>query len=457
MDKRVTQLSALIPLNFLIAVLFAAIGSAQSVNPIPVPMPVPSIEIDTDAIREAVRAKVETKARVWEKIERVEAQQKVAVMRGGGDNNEDRLYQSGTRALDNGRWDEAIAQFTRVASIGGTRADGATYWIAWAQNRVGNSAAALESLGKLRQQFPQSRWVPEARALEVEIRQSAGQPVRPEAVQDDELKLMALNSLVRADEPKAITIIDRILKGTASPRLKERALFVLAQSASPQARQMVAEIAKGAGNPDLQTKAVMYLGAVGGAETRQTLQEIYKSSNSLEVKRSILRAFMTSGDRARLLDIAKSEQAPELRAEAVQQLGAMGAQEELFALYQNDSSSEVRRRIIQAMFAGNNQARLTQLLKIETDPGLRRSIVQNLGQMSSPQIIETLVSVYSTEKDENVRRAVIDAFGNQRNAKILVELARKETDPALKRRIMDRLSQLKSTEATDYFLEVLSK
>ena len=30
------------------------------------------------------------------------------VMIGRGDNNEDRNYQNGTRALDNGRWDEAV-------------------------------------------------------------------------------------------------------------------------------------------------------------------------------------------------------------------------------------------------------------------------------------------------------------------------------------------------------------
>ncbi len=380
---------------------------------------------------------------------------KVMTLREGG--NEDRAYQNGTRLLDNGRWDEAIQQFTRVISLSGSRADGATYWIAWAQNKQGNSAAALEGLAKLRQSYPQSRWVTEARALEVEIRQAAGQPVRPEAVPDDELKLMALNSLVRADEQRAIPMIDKLLKGTASPRLKERALFVLAQNGSPQARQMVTDIAKGGGNPDLQAKAVNYLGVFGGAETRQTLLEIYKSSKSVEVKRSILRAFMASGDRDRLLDIAKTEESPELRAEAVQQLGAMGAQEQLSALYATEKAVEVRRRIIQAMFTGHNEDRLLQLLKVEADEELRRSIVQNIGQMASSQSSETLLSLYGTEKNENVRRAIIDAFANQRNVRVLIALANKETDPNLKKRIVERIANTKSAEATDYFLELLSK
>jgi HEAT repeat protein len=373
------------------------------------------------------------------------------------DNNDGRLYQSGTRALDNHRWDEAIELFARVISLGGPRVDGAMYWTAWAQNKQGNGASALEWLTRLRQTYANSRWVTEARALEVEIRQAAGQPVRPENVPDDELKLMALNSLVRGDEQRAIPMIDRIIRGTGSPRLKERALFVLAQNATPQARQIVLDIAKGGGNPDLQAKAVTYLAALGGPDTRQELPDIYKASTNVDVKRSILRAYLAAGDRARLLDVVKTDQSADLRAEAVQQLGAMGAQEELSQLYRAETSPDVRKRIIQSMFVGHNEAKLIQLLKTETEAELKRSIVQNLGMMASPSSAEVLVSVYASEKDEPVRRAVIDALSQQRNSKALVDLAKKETDPRMKKRMVERLSNMKSAEATDYFLELLSK
>jgi HEAT repeat protein len=374
-----------------------------------------------------------------------------------GDTNEDQAYQAGTRALDSARWDEAVMQFQRVVMLGGPRSDGAAYWTAWAQNRQGNGAAALASLEKLRQSFPNSKWLTEGRALEVEIRQATGQPVRPESVPDDELKLIALNSLIKADEQRVIPSIDKILRGTGSPRLKERALFVLAQNGTPQARQAVIEIAKGGGNPDLQAKAVTYLGALGGPESKQALPEIYKATASVDVKRSILRAFMAAGDRARLLDVAKTETSTDLRSEAVQQLGAMGAQDELSQLYQSETSPDVKKRIVQAMFTGHNEAKLIQLVRTETDEDLKRSIVQNLGMMASPASAEALTATYAADKNEAVRRAVIDAFGQQRNSKALIELAKKETDPAMKRRIVERLSSLKSTEATDYFLELLSK
>jgi HEAT repeat protein len=378
-----------------------------------------------------------------------------AVMR-RGDNNEDRAYQNGTRALDNGRWDEAIESFTHVVNQSGTRADGAMYWIAWAENKRGNGAAALEWLARMRKTHADSRWVTEARALEVEIRQRAGQPVKPENVPDEELRLMALNSLARADDQRAVPMLEKIVNGTGSPRLKERALYVLAQNGSPEARQIIIRIARG-GNPDLQARAVQHLGAFGGADSKQALLDIFKTSNNLAVKRNILRSFMSTGDRDQLLEVARTEPMVELRAEAVQQLGAMGAQEQLAQLYSTEKTIDVRKRIIQAMFARHNPDALVQLLKTETEPELRRTIVQNLGQMGSAQGAAALQALYASEKDEAVRRAVIDAFANQRNTKVLIELARKESDVAMKKRIVDRLSQMRTPEATDYFMEILGQ
>jgi hypothetical protein len=43
------------------------------------------------------------------------------------------------------------------------------------------------------------------------------------------------------------------------------------------------------------------------------------------------------------------------------------------------------------------------------------------------------------------------------SAKGLVEIARKETNPELKREAVQMLSNMKSKEATDYLMELISK
>src|SRR6185436_20058613 len=124
------------------------------------------------------------------------------------------------------------------------------------------------------------------------------------------------------------------------------------QSGSSRAREILGNVAKGGSNPDLQLRAIHYLGIMGGGDNRQVLADVYRSSTDTSVKRAIIRSFMVSGDRARLLSLAKTETAADLRGEAVQQLGVMGAHAELAELYSSETSVDVKKRIIQAMFVG---------------------------------------------------------------------------------------------------------
>ena len=116
-----------------------------------------------------------------------------------------------------------------------------------------------------------------------------------------ELKLMALNSLMHADEEEAIPLLEEILRGEQPTKLKERALFVLAQSGSQRANEIVAGIARDNQNPELQDKAITYLGIHGNGESMSLLAELYTTLESTESKRSVLHAFMVSEQQERLL------------------------------------------------------------------------------------------------------------------------------------------------------------
>ena len=272
------------------------------------------------------------------------------------DSREDKFYESGTSALNERRWDQAVEAFSQAVKAGGRRADGALYWKAYAENKQGQRAEALTTLGELMKRFPGSRWLNEAKVLEVEIRQASGQTVTPEHESDEELKLIALNALINTDAERAVPMLEKLLQGNQSPKLKERALFVLTQSNSPRAREVLAQFARGVPS-DLQKKALRYLGIYGTKENRHLLAEIYGSSSDQEVKRTILHSFMVSGDRERLLAAAKGEASPELRGDAIQQLGVMGARTELRELYQTENSVEVKERILRAMFIGGDAER----------------------------------------------------------------------------------------------------
>jgi HEAT repeat protein len=395
-----------------------------------------------------------------------------------------------------------------------------------------------------------------------------GQPARPDGESDDDLKLLALRNVLASDPDRAIPAIEKMIQANNSPKVKDQALFVLAQSGSPKALEVLSRIAKGSGNPDLQLKAIRYLGVFGqsgryilrrdgGSVTvlngarrsadgkadpkvedarranAQMLADIYSASTNLDVKREVLRSFMMTGEKERLLELAKNEKSPELRAEAIRQLGSMGGQTDLYKLYQVDLAAEVRRQIISAMVMSRSADQLLEIARAETDPKLRALAIQNLGVLSSsgwymgdrrtyalarpavraPQaptppaaatpptartaptppavatpaqpvppaaaatpraaaplvwaagasstpvdtvkIGEGLASIYKSDKDADVRKAVIEALYRQQNAKALVDIARVETDPAMKKALVQRLSTMKAKEATDYMLELL--
>jgi tetratricopeptide (TPR) repeat protein len=306
----------------------------------------------------------------------------------------DREYDAGTRALDSRHYDEAVSRFDRVVENKGPRADGALYWRAYALNRLGRRNDALASLATLRQQYPNSSWVKDGQALEVEVRQSNGKPPAPSQEANDDLKLMAINGLMNADPERAIPLLDGLLKGPASPQLKDRAMFVLTQNKSPQAHVVLIQFAKGgAGNPDLQERAVRYIGMTNTPESRQELAGIYASSNDVNVKRAILRSLMSPAASDTLFEIAKSEKNPELRRVALRQLAFAGNSAQAAQLYASEQSPENKDEIINGLFAHGDAKTMVELARKETDPERKKFIVSRLANMHNKEATDYLMEL----------------------------------------------------------------
>jgi tetratricopeptide (TPR) repeat protein len=371
------------------------------------------------------------------------------------DDRADDLYDEGRNAIEDGRYDRAVDRFNRLIDLKTTRTDAALYWKAYSLAKLGQRDEALTTLADLQKRFGDSRWLKDAKALDVEVRQASGQTVSPASQQDDELKLMALRGIMQSDPEQAFPIIEKILTGPNSLKVKDRALFVLSQSRSARARDIIAGIAKGNGNPDLQLKAIRYLGMMGGNDNRQILADAYRTSPDVAVKRAILRSYMMSGDRERLFALAKAETDQSLRSEAVRQLGVMHSSNELSQLYQAEPSVEVKKQILQAMFIGGDADKLIELAKGEKDPELRKSAIHNLGLMKRTGTSEALTGIYASDASLDVKKAVVTALFIQGNAAGLVALARAEKNPEMKKEIVSKLSIMKSKEATDYLLELL--
>lgn len=369
----------------------------------------------------------------------------------------DNEYDQGTRALDDHRYDDAVRRFDTVINGKGPRADGALYWKAYALNREGRKDDALAAIATLRRDYAGSRWLNDAQALEVEVRQSSGQPVSPEQESNDDIKLMALNSLMNNDPDRAIPQIENILKGSSSPRLKDRALFVLTQNRSARAQQIIADYAKGAGNPDLQMRAIRYIGMSGAPNVAQQLAGYYAGTNDVAVKRQIIQSLMIARDKDVVFNLAKTEKDDSLRSMAIQQLGILQATDQLSQLYAGETSGDNKIQIIRSLMIAGASDKLLDLMKNEKDPRVRDEAVRNYARTRNANL-DSLVSLYTTDSDAKAKIAIVDALAEHGDAKRMIDLARKESDVSVKQHIVNRLGSMRGNkEATDYFVEILNK
>lgn len=374
----------------------------------------------------------------------------------GRRNLDESVYQRGQKALEKSQWDRALEIFSQIGRESG-RADAALYWKAYVLNKLGRRPEALTALAELKKDFASSRWLNDAKALELEIREASGQRVSPETQSDDEMKLLAIQSLMTGgDLERTLPVLQKVLEGGASPKVKERAMFVLAQSHSAEARRILTEIAQGKGNPDLQAKAVEYLGLFGGAESRQALSGIYTSSIDPAVRKRVLRAYMLAGDRSRLLEAAKGERDESLRREAIRLLGLTHGVNELESLYASAPTAGTKREVLRALFLTGAADRVTRIARSEKDPALRQEAVHQLGLMGEAARPD-LHAIYASDSDKGVKREALKAMFIQQDAKGLIEIARKETDPELKQYAIKRLSLIPSKETTEFMMEILNK
>jgi len=424
-------------------------------------------------------------------------------------------YERGRQALDRGSWQEAIQAF-ELASEDKALADAGLFWQAYAYSKIPDAKRALELISSLESRYPKSAWRDDAQALAAEIRGGSTRGALDVTSDDEDLKLMALNGLMQADEEAAIPVLEEFLISEKSTRLKERALFVLAQSESEKAHAILARVARGERDPELQRQAIRYLGVHGSDRGLALLADLYRDLTSTEARATVLESFMIAGDDKRLLELASNEPDPELRGRAIQLLGTMDASAELWELYQRETSEDAKEKMLQAfMVAGDEEHLLAvardrrqsdelrrsaiQLLgaegaeealwklfqeessletkkqilhglfvagdheriaQVATDkaqpPEIRRSAIHNLG-VSGEEAVPALLGLYRSEGDREVKKQVLEALFINDAVKELIEIARAETDPELKRRAVEKISLVGSKEAKDFLMEILRK
>jgi hypothetical protein len=261
---------------------------------------------------------------------------------------DDDAYTVGTRAMDEHRWQDAVSSFDKVISEKGKRVDAALYWKAYSLNKLGKTQLAIATCDQLHSQFADSSWNKDCNTFSVDvhvdpkimaddqarIRVDRVHPyvkIRPDISgesgvargSDEDLKILALNSLLNRDPATALPLLRGILSGNQPLSVKKHALFVLAQSKSPEAEGILRDAALGKLDPQLQGQAIQAIAVFQGKRANDTLAEVYRTTTDPKIKSSIISAMFITKDAPRMVEMARNEKDLELKRRIVSELALM--------------------------------------------------------------------------------------------------------------------------------------
>jgi hypothetical protein len=261
---------------------------------------------------------------------------------------DDDAYTTGTHAMDEHRWQDAVSAFDKVISEKGKRVDAALYWKAYSLNKLGKTQLAIATCDQLHSQFADSSWNKDCNTFSVDVQvdpkiMAADQTkmkmdrvhpyvkIRPDIGgdsgvargSDEDLKILAINSMLNRDPATALPLLRGILSGNQPLNVKKHALFVLAQSKSPEAESILRDAALGKLDPQLQGQAIQAMAVFQGKRANDTLAEVYRTTTDPKIKSSIISAMFITKDAPRMVEMARSEKDLELKRRIVSELALM--------------------------------------------------------------------------------------------------------------------------------------
>jgi len=361
-------------------------------------------------------------------------------------------YDEGQRALREQNWMVAAEQFGQAIKADKDKADASMYWRAHALYKAGRKIEAERQVNTLERKYPESRWVKEARVLQIEHDDSS--TVIAEATDenglDEDLRMFALAQLMKRDPQRALPLVLDMLKSTGSEDVRSDTLFMLGMSDDPRAQEAVARIARDSSDPILQADAIHMLGMSSNQPSMALLASLYKESDSVHVKEAVIRAYLISDDSGELVEtligLLKTEKNPQLQKEIINTLGLMKATDELRELYPTLDSHEMKVAALEAFFLAGDSATLRQVLETETEAELRKTAIHGIAMEDGNEAVGLLESIYEQASTVEEKKVVLESLSMMDDAQDLaLKIIRTETDTGLRRDAIHMLGVMEAT------------
>ncbi len=260
----------------------------------------------------------------------------------------------------------------------------------------------------------------------------------------EQLKIVAIESLITAPAKRALPLVSRVLRGDDSDEVKEHALFILSQIDNQEAQELLIEVAR-SDNRELREEAVRMIGISGKPGALAMLKDLYRDGD-MDMREAVLEAYLITDDADAVLAIAEAAVDVEEFELAVETLGAMSATEQLRSLRNKKGMSEV---LIEAYAIAGDVESLREFAMDGSDPVRQAEALDGLAIAGDDDANQTFMEVYRNTDNDDLKEAALEAMLISGYDEGVLLLFRESTDAAEKRELLQMLVHMDSDAVWD--------
>lgn len=238
----------------------------------------------------------------------------------------------------------------------------------------------------------------------------------------DEIKAIALQSLMQSNPERALPYIADILKNdsTASKGLKDAAIRLLGQYRGPKTTTLLLDLARNQTDSRLRRSAIYMLGNAEDDKVFDLLLDLATKSTDQDVAKAALQALARHrNQKARDMvgNLASTAQSSLIRRDAIYLLGDRSddaSVERLIRIYDTESDPEIKKYAINALSRSSNAKARQKLLDIarsaNNNEEVRLQAIQWLDNRADASFVDELVKLYQSDKSPRIRKQVVQTL-----------------------------------------------
>ena len=299
---------------------------------------------------------------------------------------------------------------------------------------------------------------------------SQGRNCSPDADEDSDDRIAALNALLQMDADRAMPILQKVLarRDPCSVALRRKAVFLVSQKRTDQTANILMNVARSDPDQEVREQAVFWLSQVPGSTG--LLEEILKGNSDENIKEKALFSLSQQNEpRAQqiLRDFAmRDSESEDLRDKAIFWLGQRRSTENtefLRTLYSRLTNQDLREKVLfslsQQRGAGNEQWLMNIALNPKEDIELRKKALFWAGQ--SGVAIPELSKLYDRMGDSEMKEQVIFVLSQRQSDRTamdkLFDIAKNEKDPELRKKAIFWLGQSRDPRVQQFLLDLINR